>query len=118
MTNTEKYKALLESELQTVTEELQTVGRVNPDNPKDWEATEPEHPEAQAEDNDVADNIEEYENNTGILKQLEIRFNGIKDAIARIENNTYGVCSTCGKEIEEDRLDANPVAATCKAHME
>jgi len=118
MIDTENYKAQLETELQTVIAELQTVGRVNPDNPMDWEALEPTHPETQADDNVVADNIDDYENNTAILKQLEIRFNEIKNALERIEKGTYGVCSVGGEEISEDRLNANPAADTCTAHME
>ncbi len=117
MADTEKYKAMLETELQTVIEELKTVGRVNPDNPNDWEAVEPTHPESQADENEVADNMDDYENNTAILKQLEIRFNEIKDALARIEGGSFGTCAECGKEIEDDRLDANPAARTCKTHM-
>lgn len=117
MADTETYKAMLETELQTVIEELKTVGRVNPDNPHDWEATEPTHPETQADENEVADNIDDYENNTAILKQLEIRFNEIKDALKRIEENKFGVCSVGGEQIEDDRLHANPAATTCKAHM-
>jgi len=117
MADTEKFKAMLETELQTVITELQTVGRVNPDNPNDWEAVEPQHPETQADENEVADNMDDYENNTAILKQLEIRFNEIKNALSSIEKGTYGVCTVGGEEIEDDRLQANPAATTCKAHM-
>jgi len=117
MINKEKYKAILEAELQRVIGELKTVGRVNPDNPNDWEAIEPEHPETQADENEVADNMDDYENNTAILKQLEITFNEIQNALKRIDDDTYGMCSVDGKEIGEDRLDANPTATTCKEHL-
>ena len=40
--NTEHYKKLLEKELKLLEKDLKTVGRINPDNPKDWEATPPE----------------------------------------------------------------------------
>jgi len=116
--NYNHYKALLEDELKTLKEELQSLGRKNPNNPKDWEAT-PEadpinHP---ADPNVEADQIEEYEERTAILKQLEIRWNEIKSALTRIENNTYGMCEIDGKEIETERLQANPAARTCIAHM-
>ena len=117
MKNTEKYKALLEAEYTKVIDELQSVGRVNPSNPTDWEATEPEHPETQADENEVADNIEDYEGNNAILNQLEIRFNEIKSAIKKIEDGSFGHCDVCKKEIETERLDANPAAETCKEHM-
>ncbi len=117
MKNTEKYKAQLEAEYADIIEQLKTIGRVNPDNPIDWEALEPEHPETQADDNEVADNIEEYENNTAVLKQLEIRFNEIKNALEKIKNASYGLCDVCKKEIESERLEANPASTTCKEHM-
>ena len=37
----------------------------------------------------------------------------IKEAIARIENGTYGVCEMCGEEISEARLKARPVTTLC-----
>ncbi len=71
-----------------------------------------------ADSNEVADNIEEFEENTAVLKELEIRYNDIKDALDKIEKNKYGICEVSGEEIEEERLIANPAARTCKAHME
>ena len=41
-----------------------------------------------------------------------------QEALKRIEENSYGKCSVCGKNIEEKRLDANPFAETCIKHME
>lgn len=34
-------------------------------------------------------------------------------ALDRIEKRTYGVCELCGKDIEESRLSAMPLAALC-----
>ena len=67
--------------------------------------------------NEEADAFEAYEENSGILNELEIRYNNVKDALKRIENNTYGLCEVCGEKIEPDRIDANPAATTCKKHM-
>src|SRR3990167_8463228 len=107
-----ELKQKLEEELETLKKELATVGRINPENPKDWEPTagvEAEH-EHEPDPNDKADELEEYETNTAILKELEIRFNEVKDALKRIEEGNYGVCSICGKAIESARLEANPAA--------
>jgi RNA polymerase-binding protein DksA len=38
---------------------------------------------------------------------------GIDSALKRIEEGTYGVCSTCGKAIPEGRLEALPWATLC-----
>ena len=114
----QKYKTALEKESGRLTKELRSVGRINPSNPGDWEPTPGTIATDPADENEVADSIEEYEENTGILKQLEIQYNEVKNALERIEKGTYGICSIGGEEIETDRLDANPSATTCKQHIE
>ena len=37
----------------------------------------------------------------------------IDAALGRIEDGTYGVCASCGREIPRDRLEANPRASLC-----
>ena len=101
-----------------VERELNEVGRKNPDNKADWEAEPADTGADSADENEVADKIEEYERNTAILKDLEIRYNDIKDALKKIEAGKYGFCEISGEPIEEDRLIANPAARTCKQHME
>ena len=98
-------------------EELKTVGRKNPANPADWEAIPAKMEVLASDENEVADTIEEFENNSAILKQLEIRYNEVKSAIERIEKGTFGVCRICDKPIEKERLNANPAAETCEEHM-
>ena len=71
-----------------------------------------------ADENETADNIEEFESNTAVLKELEIRYNDIKDALVKIEKDEYGFCEVCKAPIEEDRLIANQAARTCKEHMQ
>lgn len=116
-TDTKKYQELLTKELALVEKELKTIGRRNPSNPADWEAMPDKMDTLASDSNDVADSIESYEENTGILKQLEIRFNEIKGALERIEGGTYGICEVSGEPIETKRLDANPAATTCLKHM-
>ncbi len=114
---TKKYRPQIEKELEKVEAELKTVGRKNPDNPADWEPMPEKMDISPADDNEVADNIEAYEENTGILKQLEIRFNELKNALKRIDEGRYGICEIGGEVIENDRLEANPAATTCKKHV-
>ena len=115
--NLEHYKDALTKELKNLDGELRTVGRVNPDNPKDWEPTPAAMNVERADSSEVAENISEYEEHTAVLKQLEIRYNEVKDALKRIEGGAFGLCSVCRKEIETGRLEANPAATTCTAHM-
>lgn len=37
----------------------------------------------------------------------------IKEALARLENDTYGICEECGEDISVPRLKARPVTTLC-----
>jgi DnaK suppressor protein len=37
----------------------------------------------------------------------------IDAALGRIEDGTYGICTNCGKQIPEERLEARPWATLC-----
>ncbi len=112
-----KYKDSLLEEKSLLEKDLETVGKKNPDNPADWEATTPEENIDNADRNNVADEINDYENNMAILKQLESRLCEVNKALEKIEKGTYGKCEISGELIEEDRLNANPAARTCKKHI-
>jgi RNA polymerase-binding transcription factor DksA len=114
--DTKKFKGLLEKELALLEGEMKEIGRKNPSNPADWEATETDLDSDSADENETADEIEEYENNTAIIKQLEIQYNNIKEALKKIKDGTYGKCNVCGEEIPEERLEASPSAMTCIKH--
>jgi len=117
--DTAHFKSILEKEFALVEGELQSVGRRNPDNNNDWEPKPADYESPAGDDAvDQADIVEEFGNNAGIVKQLEIRYNEIKDALTRIEEGTYGICRISGEPIEEARLEANPAATTCLAHVE
>jgi len=115
--DTKYYKKKIEEELKTVEKELKTVGRRKPENLADWEATPAKMNVDSADQNEVADSIEEFEDHAAILKQLEIRYNELKDALKRMGSGTYGICGVCKTEIEKERLEANPAATTCKKHL-
>ena len=42
-----------------------------------------------------------------------IEINEIKAALARIEQHSYGICTSCGRAIHAGRLEAMPAAAHC-----
>lgn len=118
MENIKHFEELLKTELATLEKELKSIGQKNPSNPADWEAKPDATGLAPADPNEVADNIESYEENTAILKQLEIRYNEVKDALKRIGEDKYGICATGGEKIETERLEANPAATTCLKHIQ
>jgi len=37
----------------------------------------------------------------------------IKKALERMENDTFGICETCGEDISIKRLEARPVTSQC-----
>jgi RNA polymerase-binding transcription factor DksA len=116
MVNLPHFKEKLENELKTLEGELKTVGHVNPKNPDDWEATPDKLNADSADRTEVADQLENYEANTAILKQLEIQLGNVKQALLKIEDGTYGICEVCGIEIPEERLEAMPSSTKCIDH--
>jgi len=112
-----ELRSKLEEEEKVVTEELSRIGRRNPSNPADWEPVPEKMDIQEADRNEAADRIESYEENTAVLKELEVRFNNIESALSRIDGGTYGVCRACNEPIEKERLSANPAADTCTTHM-
>lgn len=115
--NIQDLKSKLEEELSAIEGQLNFVGRKNPDVKGDWEAEPADLDTDAADESEVADKIEEYEENAAVLKELEEKFNDIKLALKKIEEGNYGLCEVDGKPIEQDRLEANPAARTCKEHM-
>ena len=116
-TNVQHFKKLLDDEQKLLQGELKTVGTADSAHPGNWNATPDKLNIDPADDDEVADKLESFEENQVILGRLETRSHEITDALARIEAGTYGVCVVCGKEIEKERLEANPAASTCMACM-
>ncbi len=48
-----------------------------------------------------------------LKERQETRVREIDAALARIEAEIYGQCESCGRLIEEERLEADPAAALC-----
>lgn len=47
------------------------------------------------------------------VEELKAQAVALDEALARIVAGTYGVCVSCGNNIEEGRLSALPTAALC-----
>jgi RNA polymerase-binding transcription factor DksA len=116
--DTEHFKQKLLEELKKVETEL--AGVASKDRAGEWEAKETamDTLPPMADANEAADKIEEYEENLGIDSALAAREREIKDALAKIDSGTYGACEVCGAQIEAERLEANPAARTCLAHLD
>lgn len=113
---TEHFRKKLEAEKARLESEMGNIGRRNPSVPDDWEPM-PSETGTEADLVDQADAVTSRESNAAILADLEARYDTILSALSRIEKKTYGKCEVCGKKIEEARLEAEPAATTCVAHL-
>jgi RNA polymerase-binding transcription factor DksA len=115
--DTEHAKQKLEEEKKLLEGELGGLGRKDKIT-GEWEAVPEAQTAPEADENDLADRAENFEERSSLVVTLETRLSDITQALDAIEDGTYGVCKSCGKKIEDDRLEANPAAATCKDCME
>jgi len=70
----------------------------------------------EVDSDDIADaSADAYEQslNFGLLEDQERKMLLIEEAIARIENKTFGICIDCGQPIPERRLKAIPYTPYC-----
>jgi DnaK suppressor protein len=70
---------------------------------------------------DTLDQVQKAADRALAIRQLELdsnRLRGLRDALARIEDGTYGTCLRCDGEISLKRLKAVPWAAYCLACQE
>jgi RNA polymerase-binding transcription factor DksA len=95
---------------------LGKLGRKNPSVPNDWEP-KPLESNTESDILDQAGIVVDRENDIAVLTDLESRYDSILSALSRIEKKKYGKCDVCGKEINEERLEADPAATTCVEHM-
>jgi RNA polymerase-binding transcription factor DksA len=103
-------KARLENELATIAHKENGT--------ENWEAKGTITDQSiDADPNEVADKLEEFETNQAIVDRLKEELSNINTALLKVEKDSYGICEVGGEEIEEDRLNANPAALTCKAHI-
>ena len=109
------FKQLLKKELKRLEMELKTVGH-KIDAGKEWESQATDVDVLASDPADIGDNMENYESNNAVLKDLEIEYDEIVHALENIKKGVYGICEVFGEPIEIGRLEANPAARTCVAH--
>lgn len=112
----EQFKTKLLSERTDLEQELASIGQKDPNAKGIWDASSGGMEVDTADENEVADKLEEYEGNNNILAQLDNQLIEVNAALDRIEKGTFGICEKCGKPIEKDRLEANPSARLSIKH--
>lgn len=112
----EKYKLQLEAEKLLLEEELSGLGKKN-EHTGEWQAISSDAGNTESDESDMDDRSEDYEEKSSLINVLVKKLNTVIRALLKIEDGTYGICDTCGGKIEEDRIEANPSALTCKNCM-
>lgn len=110
-------KSILEALKVTLVAELETMAVHNPQT-DDWEARFDFESVDESDSDLMGDAAEAAEERIATLALLETRYRNIVRALGKIEAGTYGFCEISGEAIETDRLEANPAARTCKAHLD
>ena len=60
-----------------------------------------------------ADEASELESRLALEERLGESLNEVEHAIQKYEAGTYGLCDSCGRAIEQARLEAIPQASLC-----
>jgi RNA polymerase-binding transcription factor DksA len=88
------------------------LGHMTHEVPGDW-TVDIGTPEDIREFDSTSDRIEEITTNESILETLEERLREINTALEKIEKGNFGICDICKKDIEHDKLKANPATTRC-----
>lgn len=64
-------------------------------------------------DEENAAEVSEFQDKLSLEKNLEKSISDVQTALKHVDEGTYGICQTCGKPIEEKRLEIAPSATTC-----
>lgn len=107
----------LRKEKTALERDLAQFAERDPQNPENWDAKFPSLNDSGASYSDAAleesaEEITEYETRREEEHALEKRLKEVNDALKLMDSGTYGVCAKCSKEISEERLAANPAAAS------
>jgi len=67
---------------------------------------------------DVGTEAFERERELSVLEGLDDQLREIDAALERVEAGTFGRCERCGREIDDERLEALPMARRCRDHAQ
>jgi RNA polymerase-binding transcription factor DksA len=106
----EAEKVLLEKDLLKFADKDKKI-------PYDYDTRFPEYDVASrpSASDENATEIDSYDNLLAIEHALELRLKEVGEALEKIKknDNSFGLCENCHKEIELERLQANPAAKLC-----
>lgn len=98
---------------------LNELGVVHPDDEYDLDPIADESLDFdKAEQAEAAEALDNFHTRAEEEMTLEKRYRDVHAALLAIEAGSYGLCLECDKAIEKERMEANPAALYCIAHME
>lgn len=107
----EQLKTKLTEEKLSIEKELESFAKKDENIKHNWDVKYPNRENGNMEEE--ADETQEYDNLLSLEHSLELKLRGVNLALGKIEEENYGKCEKCGKEIEEERLLAYPEARLC-----
>jgi DnaK suppressor protein len=63
---------------------------------------------------DLASEERDREINFILSDRERVKLQQIDDALARLDDGSYGICESCGLEVAEERLEAMPFTRLCR----
>jgi len=108
-----EIKKKLENEQALLKEDLLKFADKDKKLPDDYDTRFPDLGGRSSAPDESAKEIDTYENLLAIEYALESRLKEVNEALEKINNNNYGHCEICKKNIEIGRLKANPAAKSC-----
>lgn len=90
--------------------QLEGIGKKGEGEEAGYDATFPEYGESM-EDNAIE--VADYTTNLSLEKRLEDELARVDASLVKIEEGKYGVCESCGKDIEPEILAISPESTLC-----
>jgi DnaK suppressor protein len=112
--NQDEAAKRIRAELAKVNAEIEAL--MNEPRPEELETLGDNTPFSEEVDNAIV--VENAEQRSDRLQRLHLRAIALKDALARVDEGTYGICIDCEREIAPRRLEAVPEALRCREDQE
>lgn len=106
----EELKVILIKEKEELEKGLSRIARPVDKKEGDYETN---FEEIGTDKDDNATEVDQYAGNVSVETTLEKQLQDVLGALEEISDGTYGICKNCKKEINIERLRANPSAKTC-----
>lgn len=109
----------LDKARELLTDELKQLDSVAADESREHaDLASPDRTGTGMEENDEGLQLTEYDESDFALRTNREQRERVEAALQRIDKGTYGKCARCGREIDDERLEARPEADTCREHAE